>query len=255
MGLISKLFGIEIDSDNNGKTNEMQGYLSHVSQNFEIIEKKILELRLEIQTQIKEIKAESNKKNGIFGLKKNNNKKYECQKKLSNLYLANDFLNCLVQHHNGISLSDDKKVLVIKFAPFFDGVDVLQVEDNEWTTLLTRITATKVGRFKFEKYLERNHRDNILDLKLPDIDSTISSFKAIMSAIEVEPLKTESVDNDSNLVECVNCKSKISEGIKFCPKCGTKVKVNEVRFCTECGKELEDGDVFCSNCGQEVKEL
>ncbi len=46
---------------------------------------------------------------------------------------------------------------------------------------------------------------------------------------------------------CVNCKSPLRPGAKFCGKCGEKVVVE--RRCSNCNNLLEADEIFCTECG------
>lgn len=51
--------------------------------------------------------------------------------------------------------------------------------------------------------------------------------------------------------QCLNCKSLIDDGAKFCPECG--IKVENVRRCVKCGKEIDEDSIFCPYCGIQQK--
>ena len=53
--------------------------------------------------------------------------------------------------------------------------------------------------------------------------------------------------------ECPNCGVKISADMKYCPVCGTEIKVTKVK-CPNCGKMITKDDMFCKHCGAEVKK-
>lgn len=50
---------------------------------------------------------------------------------------------------------------------------------------------------------------------------------------------------------CPNCNNDVKDGMRFCPKCGTKIE--SISFCTKCGKELEANAAFCMYCGAPTK--
>ena len=54
------------------------------------------------------------------------------------------------------------------------------------------------------------------------------------------------------LLECSNCKAKVSNGTKFCPECGTKIEIVKNKFCPECGAAVKAGVKFCSECGYKL---
>ena len=53
------------------------------------------------------------------------------------------------------------------------------------------------------------------------------------------------------LINCIDCKSQISDKAKHCPKCGAPVQIIQKIKCFECGTELIKGTKDCSNCGAE----
>lgn len=59
---------------------------------------------------------------------------------------------------------------------------------------------------------------------------------------------------------CQNCGTKLQEGVRFCPSCGTpvgttkptKTFVGEIRKCPNCGETLGAMDVVCPTCKHEI---
>ena len=56
-------------------------------------------------------------------------------------------------------------------------------------------------------------------------------------------------------MKCPNCGDELTDGVKFCRECGSKVELPKKRFCRECGSELVDWVKFCSNCGAKIVSL
>lgn len=48
-------------------------------------------------------------------------------------------------------------------------------------------------------------------------------------------------------MNCPKCNAKITEGQKFCTKCGEHLP--KLSFCTKCGNRLNPGSKFCTKCG------
>jgi RNA polymerase subunit RPABC4/transcription elongation factor Spt4 len=48
---------------------------------------------------------------------------------------------------------------------------------------------------------------------------------------------------------CKSCKSIVSEGSRFCPKCGREI---DIYTCVACGTEIPGDSSFCPNCGKET---
>ncbi len=53
--------------------------------------------------------------------------------------------------------------------------------------------------------------------------------------------------------ECPNCGVKLSADMKFCPVCGTEIKVAKIK-CPNCGRMITKDDMFCKHCGAKVRE-
>ncbi|MEA1974236.1 MAG: zinc ribbon domain-containing protein [Bacillota bacterium] len=56
--------------------------------------------------------------------------------------------------------------------------------------------------------------------------------------------------------ECLNCGALITEDMKFCGSCGTKIerkKQIQKRFCPSCGNPINPEDRFCGSCGEAIK--
>ena len=51
------------------------------------------------------------------------------------------------------------------------------------------------------------------------------------------------------LIKCNNCGKEISDSLKKCPFCNTKLSIKKEKICPECGFKSNDSDNFCLNCG------
>ena len=60
-------------------------------------------------------------------------------------------------------------------------------------------------------------------------------------------------DGKTSESECSNCGAKITKDAKFCPVCGTEVKITKIK-CPFCGKAITADSMFCKHCGAKVKE-
>lgn len=54
-------------------------------------------------------------------------------------------------------------------------------------------------------------------------------------------------------MNCPKCNTAVMDGMKFCPKCGTKIE--SAYFCSKCGEALEPNAAFCMYCGTPVKPI
>ena len=168
---------------------------------------------------------------------------------LKYLYLSRDFFMVLAKNINGVELNDEELMLVIKFAPYFDGTPVLSIENERDYSFLGELkdlgrefkstfVSSKVGakQFNLSEYLNR-HNSKISELYIPDINSAIESFEKVMSLHE----NSRSLDDDAtagietpvisdNTIECQNCHAQIIENYKFCPECGSKIEMKKQFF-------------------------
>ena len=51
------------------------------------------------------------------------------------------------------------------------------------------------------------------------------------------------------LIKCEKCGKEISDSIKKCPFCNTKLSIKKEKICPECGLKSNYSDNFCLNCG------
>jgi len=66
---------------------------------------------------------------------------------------------------------------------------------------------------------------------------------------EVEALiQARKTTKKSISLACTMCGEPIGTDIRFCPRCGTPVKVS----CPSCGKYVKADDLFCSSCGNKI---
>ena len=90
-------------------------------------------------------------------------------------------------------------------------------------------------------------------LEIPNIQSEIEALKKeVFGNKKRDETLIDQVSSSQNLVECLNCKSKISSQVKFCPECGNKIELLKPKFCEECGSSMKSGTKFCPNCGKKA---
>ena len=183
------------------------------------------------------------------------------------LYLTRDFFTALSKNASGLALQNEELMLVIKFAPFFDGVPVLEFNDSdEDDSIFGQLREIRsafspqkkdANHFNFYEYLYR-YRDYIEKCIIPDTDSAIESFQNAMSALDLQyssdkasaeiPVSTEIC----NEIECQNCHAKLKINTRFCPECGNKIEIKKATFCTQCGETIAENAKFCANCGAKI---
>ena len=164
-------------------------------------------------------------------------------------------------------------MLVTKFASFFDGVPVLDVDDDEDSDdsvlgafkevgqeLREAFISSKKGsnHFDFDEYLYR-YSKKIEEYVLPDIDSAIENFTNSMAVQETPatpvtetPVAVATPIATAEEIECPNCHTKLNANSKFCLECGNKFEIKKPSFCTECGEPVNPGSKFCANCGSKI---
>ena len=277
-GVIGKMAGSKIvdkvEDELTKKQNREQtsGYCKYIKTNLVRISKMIADLENETKTLIEQIQANKGVKLSFREKGDFRKTKEKANKNLEYLYLVRDFFTALAKNESGLILKNEELMLVTKFAPYFDGVPVLDVDDDEDSDdsvlgafkevgqeLKEAFISSKKGsnHFDFDEYLYR-YSEKIEEYIMPDIDSAIESFNSVMAAQEATatpvaetPVAVASAAS-SEEIECPNCHTKLAANAKFCPECGNKVEAKKPAFCTECGEPINPGSKFCSSCGTKI---
>ena len=277
-GVIGKMAGSKIvdkvEDELTKKQNREQtsGYCKYIKTNLVRISKMIADLENETKTLIEQIQANKGVKLSFREKGDFRKTKEKANKNLEYLYLVRDFFTALAKNASGLILKNEELMLVTKFAPYFDGVPVLDVDDDEDSDdsvlgafkevgqeLKEAFISSKKGsnHFDFDEYLYR-YSEKIEEYIMPDIDSAIESFNSAMAAQETTatpvaetPVAVASAAS-SEEIECPNCHTKLAANAKFCPECGNKVEAKKPAFCTECGEPINPGSKFCSSCGAKI---
>lgn len=278
LGVIGKMAGSKIvdkvEDELTKKQNREQtsGYCKYIKTNLVRISKMIADLENETKTLIEQIQANKGVKLSFREKGDFRKTKEKANKNLEYLYLVRDFFTALAKNASGLILKNEELMLVTKFAPYFDGVPVLDVDDDEDSDdsvlgafkevgqeLKEAFISSKKGsnHFDFDEYLYR-YSEKIEEYIMPDIDSAIESFNSAMAAQETTatpvaetPVAVASAAS-SEEIECPNCHTKLAANAKFCPECGNKVEAKKPAFCTECGEPINPGSKFCSSCGTKI---
>ena len=261
----------KIEDKLNKKQNQEQAdsYCIYINNNITRIRKLIAELSNETQSLITNL---SSIKGFTISIKQKNNFRDIQGKIITNLmylYLSRDFFTTLSKSISGVVLSNKELLLVIKFAPFFDGTPVLYLSDeNNDDSLLGAFkeigqelksafisTKSKSTKLNFEEYLSR-YQEQFENYIIPDVGSAIDNFEnAISNREESFSLKKNSNTIDTfppEEIECPNCHTLMSTNAKFCPECGTKIEIKKPAFCMQCGAPINEKAKFCANCGTKI---
>ncbi len=282
-GVIGKMAGSKIvekvEDELTKKQNREQtsGYCKYIRTNLARVSKMITELECETKTLIEQIQAKKGVKLSFREKGEFRKLKDKANKNLEYLYLIRDFFTALAKNASGLILKNEELMLVTKFAPYFDGVPVLDVDDDDDSDdsvlgafkevgqeLKEAFISSKKGsnHFDFDEYLYR-YSEKIEEYVMPDIVSAIESFNNAMAAQEAPatpaveaPAVSAPVASAPAVateeIECPNCHTKLAANAKFCPECGNKIEVKKPAFCIECGEPLAPGAKFCSGCGTKV---
>lgn len=279
-GAIGKMAGSKVvekvENELTKKQNREQtsGYCKYIKTNMARICKTISDLESETRDQINQISATQGVK---LSFKEKGNFRKLKEKTYTNLqylYLIRDFFTVLSKNASGLILQNEELMLVTKFAPFFDGVPVLDMSDDDDSDDSLLGAFKEVGQefkevfvsskknpnhFDFDEYLSR-YEEKLEDYVLPDIEGAMESFKAAMAAQDVQAAPattaaavpaTASADA-TDKIACPNCGTMLSANSKFCPECGSKIEIKKPSFCTQCGEALVPGAKFCPSCGAKV---
>lgn len=269
----SKVFE-KVEDELTKKQNREQtsGYCNYIKNNISRISSMIAELDSETRALIAKV-------NALMGVKLSFKEKGEfrktkekAEKNLTYMYLARDFFTTLAKNASGLILKDEELMLVVKFAPYFDGVPVLDIDDDEDSDDSVLGAFKEVGQelkeafisskkdskhFDFDEYMYR-YEENLEEYIIPDINISIESFKSAMATQEptataIAPVAAVApTEVSTEQITCANCGTMLSANSKFCPECGNKIEIKKPSFCTECGEPITEGSKFCSGCGTKL---
>lgn len=219
-----------IKRQNRAQTSQ---YCDYVKSNFARIITLLSDLKNNAQELVSQITAKKGAKMSFREKVDLRKAKNIAKKNLQYLYLSRDFFALLSKNASGIALSKEELTLVTKFAPYLDGVPVLDVEDDADESALGVIknagyelisafisTSRASKHFDFEEYLSR-YEAQLGELTLPDIDSAIASFKNVTFLSE-----TAAAEPQTRKTVCRCCGANLSgsDTLDECEYCGTPLK-------------------------------
>ena len=278
LGTLGKMAGSKalekVEDELTKKQNREQtsSYCNYIKTNLHRISKLISDLEGETQTLIGQVSALKGTKMSFREKGEFRKTKEKLDTNLKYLYLSRDFFTALAKNRSGLILSKEELSLVVKFAPYFDGVPVLDIyEDDDSDDSLVGafkevgqelkeafISSKKATKnFDFDDYLYR-YDEKLEEYQMPDVDSAIETFKNSMAVQEVsttpsnEQIKATSAAETTKSITCPNCGTTLDANAKFCLECGSKIEIKKPSFCIECGEPIVEGAKFCSGCGKKL---
>ena len=130
-----------IKRQNRAQTSQ---YCDYIKSNFARVCQLLSDLKGDTQALVSEISAKKGVKMSFREKGDFRKTKEKANKNLQYLYLSRDFFVALSKNASGIALQSEELTLVTKFAPYFDGVPVLDVEDDSDESVLAAFK--EVGR-------------------------------------------------------------------------------------------------------------
>lgn len=245
--------------------------LNYAKNNFESMREKVSSLYNETSELINKINDLKSHRLSRDEKKQLLEAQEKAPEKLEYLYLVKDYFIFLNRLANGMALKNEQMLLLVKFGAFFDGVDVLSDEDEDMDYSLLA-DFKEIGRdfkemfisskkqlsdFNLRDYVEEKYCDEITDLKLPEIETTLNAFEKLTNkenTSKVEEATKDTHQESEKTQECPNCHCLLPETAKFCIKCGTKIEPQGPAFCMECGSSLRPGAKFCPKCGAKINK-
>jgi len=217
-----------IKRQNRAQTSQ---YCDYIKSNFARVCQLLSDLKGDTQALVSEISAKKGVKMSFREKGDFRKTKEKANKNLQYLYLSRDFFVALSKNASGIALQSEELTLVTKFAPYFDGVPVLDVEDDSDESVLAAfkevgrelrsafISTPKASKhFDFEDYMCR-YEEQLDVFAMPDIDSAIASFRNVTSITQGETASS----TQTKKVVCPCCGANLtgSSAIGECEYCGT----------------------------------
>ena len=258
----------EVELTNKQNSDQTIVYCNYINANMDRISKMIVELEIDTKELIDRIRAKKGAKLSFKEKGDIRKAKAKASRNLEYLYLIRDFFTTLAKNRSGFLLKNEELILVARFAPYFDGVPVLRIEEDGDISVLETfkeisqepaevfISSKALKSFCFEDYLYR-YEEIIEEYIMPDINSAVQRFNRAMSeqerpAATVEGTPLVAPESLTENVRCSNCHTKLDVNAKFCPECGYKIEEKKPAFCTECGAPITPASKFCSSCGAKI---
>ena len=208
-------------------------YCDYIKSNFDRVCQLLSDLKNGTQELINQISSKKGVKLSFREKGDLRKTKEKANKNLQYLYLSRDFFIALSKNASGIALQSEELTLVTKFAPYFDGVPVLDVEDESDESVLGAfkevgrelrsafVSTPKASKhFDFEDYMCR-YEEQLDEFVMPDIDSSIASFRNVTSAQE-----TPTATPQTKKVVCPCCGANLANAdtLGECEYCGTPLR-------------------------------
>lgn len=109
---------------------------------------------------------------------------------------------------------------------------------------------TEMGKIIYKKYCST---DEVAE-EFIEMCNTIKSHEENITNLK------QKVYDIKNVKLCTECGAELEKTAAFCPKCGSKQPIAEVKqeepaspkICPSCGVQIGADSVFCTNCGTKV---
>ena len=279
IGIIGKVAGskvvekVEDELTKRQNREQTSKYCDYMKNNIVRINKFLGDLKNETGILVDEISVSKGFKFSLKEAGKIKNIKKKAKTNLQYLYLSRDFFALLTKNASGIILQNEEMMLIKKFAPYFDGAPVLDLDEEKDDSIVGALNEIKEEfmsaiisnkkswkNFTFEDYLCR-YEKMISEYEIPDVDGATESFIATMANLDANSATNREVStNTTNIkqlqsddeIECPSCHIKLDANSKFCNECGTKIEIKRPAFCSMCGNAITGNVKFCANCGNKL---
>lgn len=282
MGFLSNIR----ENKNKKIQDEMKGYLEYAKLNTENILNIITKLEEDTKELIEKYRENTEKRKLFdFGSKSKENKKIKqkIEENLMYLYLIKDYFIILFKSYSGIPIKKTDAQLVIKFSPFFDGINIMMNDDinkNSYNNLglLNKMENKIKNLFNYDSdneeklndlyfYIEDNYYNQIKELIIPNLENIIVKLNELPNSNEITQYDKSILDkqcqsNESTINFIANVQNinnlpgenKNNEQNKIEDRETICENINKSK-CSYCNAIIPLNIRFCPNCGKKVNKI
>jgi len=121
---------------------------------------------------------------------------------------------------------------------------IIQLQ-TERDSLLSRLEETYARAGRRAEVMHRGRRFE--DPELVDAFKLVETLTARIVQLE-EEMRASREDRDPNVI-CPGCQKVLDRGVRFCPVCGT-----QIRICPQCHAVVKPDERFCPGCGTKIAD-